>query len=83
MSMYMACLRWMLRDKATDGVAQKRPRLIPETANRAVSDAVARSHIATSWQPAAVAMPWTWAITVCGMRWIIIMTSLHRLNSAW
>ena len=41
---------------------------MPETANRATSAATARSHIDTSWQPAAVAMPCTRAMTGCGMR---------------
>ena len=30
--------------------------------------ATARSHAATSWHPAAVASPWTRAITGCGSR---------------
>ena len=37
------------------------------TAKRALSEATARSHIDTSWQPAAVAMPCTRAITGCGI----------------
>ena len=55
-----------LRDSPTAGVAQKSPRLIPDTANRASLLATARSHMATSWQPAAVATPWTRAMTGCG-----------------
>ena len=56
-------LRDTLRDKATLGVAQNRPRLTPLTANLASEDATAKSHCATSWQPAAVAIPCTLAIT--------------------
>jgi hypothetical protein len=37
-----------LRDKATVGVEQNRPTLMPETAKRADSDAIARSQLATS-----------------------------------
>ena len=42
----------------TLGVAQIRPKLMPLIANAASSDATARSHCATSWQPAAVASAW-------------------------
>jgi hypothetical protein len=38
---------------------QNRPTLIPEVPSSAVLEATARSQVATSWQPAAVAMPWT------------------------
>ena len=41
-------LRRTVRDSGTDGVAQNSPRLIPDAAKRAVSDAIARSHCATS-----------------------------------
>ena len=51
---------------ATAGVAQNRPTSMPLTPNRDRSDATARSHDATSWQPAAVAIPSTSAITGCG-----------------
>ena len=40
----------------------------PLTAKRALVAATARSHIATSWQPAAVAMPCTFATTGTGRR---------------
>ena len=56
-SISLACLRETLRPSDTLGVEQNRPTLMPETAKRAVSDATARSHCATSWHPAAVAMP--------------------------
>ena len=45
----------MLRATATSGVWQNRPPLPPGMANPAVSAATARSHVATNWQPAAVA----------------------------
>ncbi len=44
----MACLRCILRLSGTAGVEQNSPTLIPDTANRAVSDATARSQAATS-----------------------------------
>jgi len=53
----------------TAGDEQKTPRLTPGVPNRAPSSATARSQAATSWQPAAVAIPWTWAITGWGIRW--------------
>ena len=55
-SISAARLREMLRESGTAGVEQKRPRFTPETAKRAFSEATARSHWATSWQPAAVAI---------------------------
>src|SRR5438477_1897875 len=56
-SMSNARLVDTLRDSATAGVEQNSPTSMPETAKRAVSAAIARSQAATSWQPAAVAMP--------------------------
>ena len=47
-SISIACLRGTLRLSGTEGVAQNSPRLIPETAKRALLLATARSHIATS-----------------------------------
>src|SRR6476469_3222265 len=51
--------RATLRTTPTAGVEQKTPTLMPGSAKRAVSAATARSHIDTSWQPAAdeVALP--------------------------
>ncbi len=43
---------------------------MPDTPNLAAAEATARSQLATSWQPAAVAVPCTAAITGCG-RWTI------------
>jgi hypothetical protein len=59
-------LRGMLRLSATIGVEQKSPMFTPLTPNRVPSAATAMSQAATSWQPAAVAMPCTSAITGCG-----------------
>ena len=65
-SMSMACLGATLRDSATIGVEQNRPMLTPGVAKRESSAATARSQDATSWAPAAVATPWTRAITGWG-----------------
>ena len=54
-SISMACLRDTLRDSATIGVEQNRPILTPGVQKVAWSEAMARSQLATSWQPAAVA----------------------------
>ena len=62
----MARLRATLRDRATMGVEQKRPMLTPGVAELALSAATARSQVATSWHPAAVAVPCTAAITGFG-----------------
>ena len=80
-SISKAALRPRLRDSATPGVEQKRPRLTPLTANFAVLEATARSHIATSWQPAAVAMPCTRAITGTGRRCTASIIRAHWSKS--
>ena len=67
-SISMARFGETTRDRATIGVEQKRPIFTPGVPNRASSAARARSQVATSWQPAAVAMPWTLAITGCRSR---------------
>src|SRR5260221_9250766 len=54
-SISMACLRGTLRDSATIGVEQNNPMCTPGVAKLAVVDATARSQVATSWHPAAVA----------------------------
>ena len=56
--------------------------LTPGSAKRALSAATARSHIETSWQPAAVAMPCTRAITGCGSRVRVTISRLHSSKSA-
>ena len=66
-SISSARLRPIERDTGTIGVEQNRPMFTPGVANRASSDAIARSHAATSWQPAAVATPCTFAMTGCGI----------------
>ena len=48
------CLGASARLTATAGVEQNRPMFTPGVAKRADSPATARSHDATSWQPAAV-----------------------------
>ena len=65
-SISIACLRDTLRDSATIGVEQNRPILTPGVQKVAWSEAMARSQLATSWQPAAVARPSTSAITGFG-----------------
>src|SRR5580698_11324531 len=65
-SISIAALRVTLRDNATIGVEQNRPILTPGVANLALCEATARSQLATSWQPAAVAVAWTAAITGWG-----------------
>ena len=64
----MACLALTLRDRATPGVVQNRPTSMPLTPKVERSEAMARSQLATSWQPAAVAMPSIAAITGLGRR---------------
>ena len=62
------------------GVEQNRPYFTPEVAKRLSSAATARSQAATSWQPAAVAMPWTRAITGCGRRVRAVITAEQRVE---
>ena len=59
----MACFCATLRDSATIGVEQNSPMFTPGVAKRASSAAKARSALATSCAPAAVATPCTRAIT--------------------
>ncbi len=73
----MACLRGTLRDKATIGVEQNKPMSTPGVANFAAREATARSQLATSWQPAALAAPWTAAMTGCGRLTICCIMALH------
>ena len=71
------------RVSATIGVVQNRPIFTPGVAKRASAAATARSHEATSWQPAAVAIPCTSAMTGCGIDWIVSMTSAQVEKSCW
>lgn len=59
---------------ATAGVEQNRPTLTPGVAKVDFSVATAMSQLATSWQPAAVATPFTTAITGTGKSCIIAIT---------
>ena len=81
-SISMACLRERLRDSATMGVWQNRPILTPGVQNRAFSPATARSQLATSWQPAAVAMPSTAAITGWGRRTMAVISVAQRFSTS-
>src|SRR3954452_21172895 len=65
-SISISCLRGTLRDSATIGVEQNNPMSTPGVAKDAASEATARSQLATNWQPAAVATPWTAATTGFG-----------------
>ena len=82
-SISIAGLRATLRLSATIGVEQNSPTLTPEVAKRAVSAATARSQEATSWQPAAVAMPRTSAMTGCGRRTTRSIIAEHLAKSSW
>ncbi len=75
-------LRPIEREIGTIGVEQNSPMFTPGVAKRAVSDATARSHAATSWQPAAVATPPTLAITGCGIRCRRAMSATHVAKSS-
>ena len=55
-SISRAALAGTARTRGTIGVVQKSPILTPGVENVAPSAATARSHAATSWQPAAAAM---------------------------
>lgn len=81
-SMSKARLADTLRLRATAGVAQNRPTLMPDTAKRASSAQIARSQLATSWQPAAVAMPRTLAMTGTGRACRPCITAPHLRNNS-
>jgi hypothetical protein len=81
-SISMARLRPTDLATPTAGVEQNTPTFTPGSAKRAVSAATARSHIDTSWQPAAVAMPCTRAITGWGILVKVTIRWLHSANSA-
>lgn len=65
---------------ATAGVEQNKPTLTPGVANVDFSVARTMSQLATSWQPAAVATPFTMATTGTGMSWISVMTWETRVT---
>jgi hypothetical protein len=81
-SISSARLRPMFRLTATMGVEQKSPIFTPGVANVAFSEATARSQVATSWHPAAVAIPWTAAMTGWGTRWIVCISRVQMSNTA-
>lgn len=62
------------RPMATAGVEQNRPTLTPGVAKVDFSVTTAMSQLATSWQPAAVATPFTMAMTGTGMSCIRVIT---------
>ena len=62
------------RVSGTIGVEQNRPMRTPGVAKRASVVATARSQLATSWHPAAVATPCTWAITGCGIDCTVVIS---------
>lgn len=64
--------------KATAGVEQNSPMFTPGVANWDFSLTTAMSQLATSWQPAAVAKPFTLAITGTGSFWIKVITCMHQ-----
>ena len=73
-----ACLGATVRVRATIGVEQNRPMFTPGVAKRDDSPATARSQLATSWHPAAVATPATCAITGRRRRVSCIITLEQR-----
>ena len=81
-SISIAFLAGIARQTATAGVEQNRPILTPGVANFASSPATTRSQLATSWQPAAVARPWTAAMTGRGKSRIASITSVQSENSS-
>jgi hypothetical protein len=82
-SISIACLRDTLRDSATIGVEQNNPMSTPGVANFAAVDATARSQLATSWHPAAVATPCTAAMTGCGRLTMACIIVLHLVMIFW
>ena len=63
------------------GVEQNRPRFTPGVANLDEFDAIARSQLATNWQPAAVAVPFISAITGLGQLTIACIRTEHVENN--
>ena len=72
-----ARLRPIARLTATMGVEQNSPIRTPGVPKTAVDAATARSQVATSWHPAATAVPCTAAITGWGTSW----TARHHLGA--
>ena len=82
-SISIAALRPTARDSATMGVEQNSPMFTPGVAKRALSAATARSQLATSWHPAAVATPCTRAITGFGSLTMLVISREHSSKVAW
>ena len=72
----------MARVSGTIGVEQNRPMRTPGVAKRAPVSAMARSQLATSWQPAAVATPCTLAMTGCGIDCTVVISDAQVSNSS-
>ena len=70
------------RASATPGVVQNSPIWTPGVAKDADSPATARSQVATSWHPAAVARPCTCAMTGLGSSRMASITSVHSANTS-
>ena len=70
------------RVSGTIGVEQNSPMRTPGVAKRASVVAMARSQLATSWQPAAVATPCTCAMTGWGIDCTVVISRLQVVNSS-
>jgi hypothetical protein len=81
-SISAARLRDRLREIATAGVEQKRPEVHAGGGEARVLAATARSHCATSWQPAAVARPFTHGDHRLGRATSFCIITLHEAKSA-
>ena len=77
----MAFFGAIARESATAGVEQNNPILIPGVAKLASSAATIRSQVAANWQPAAVAIPCTSAITGNDSPRIICIACVHSANN--
>jgi len=76
-SIFIACLRPTLARERDHRRRTEQAEFTPGVANRASVEATARSQLATSWHPAAVAMPCTSAITGLGCRTMVCMSREH------
>ena len=76
-------LRLIFLLTATIGVLQNNPMFTPGVANKESLVLYARSQLATNWQPAAKAAPWTFAITGFFPSTICNITWEQRLNNFW
>ena len=81
-SICSARLRPIARLTATMGVEQNSPIRTPGVPKTAVDAATARSQVATSWHPAATAVPCTAAITGWGTSWTAVIISVQTANTS-